>query len=104
MRIDIISVIPELMTGAFSHSIMKRAQAKGLAEVNLINLRDYASGRQKQVDDYAFGGGAGMVLMIEPIAKAIEALKAQRSYDEVIYMSPDGELLTQQVCNSLSLL
>ncbi len=103
MRIDIISAVPELMQSAFSHSIMKRAIAAGLAEVNLINLRDYASGKQKQIDDYAFGGGAGMVLMIEPIAKCIEHLKAQRHYDEIIYMSPDGELLNQPLCNQLSL-
>ena len=103
MRIDIISAVPELMQSAFSHSIMKRAIAAGLAEVNLINLRDYASGKQKQIDDYAFGGGAGMVLMIEPIAKCIEHLKSQRHYDEIIYMSPDGELLNQPLCNQLSL-
>lgn len=103
MRIDIISAVPELMQSAFSHSIMKRAIAAGLAEVNLINLRDYASGKQKQIDDYAFGGGAGMVLLIEPIAKCIEHLKAQRHYDEIIYMSPDGELLNQPLCNQLSL-
>ncbi len=103
MRIDIISAVPELMQSAFSHSIMKRAIAAGLAEVNLINLRDYASGKQKQIDDYAFGGGAGMVLLIEPIAKCIEHLKSQRHYDEIIYMSPDGELLNQPLCNQLSL-
>jgi tRNA (guanine37-N1)-methyltransferase len=103
MRIDIISAVPELMQSAFSHSIMKRAIAAGLAEVNLINLRDYASGKQKQIDDYAFGGGAGMVLLIEPIAKCMEHLKSQRHYDEIIYMSPDGELLNQPLCNQLSL-
>ena len=103
MRIDIISAVPELMQSAFSHSIMKRAIAAGLAEVNLINLRDYASGKQKQIDDYAFGGGAGMVLLIEPIAKCIEHLKSQRHYDEIIYMSPDGDLLNQPLCNQLSL-
>lgn len=103
MRIDIISAVPELMQSAFSHSIMKRAIVAGLAEVNLINLRDYASGKQKQIDDYAFGGGAGMVLMIEPIAKCIEQLKSERNYDEIIYMSPDGELLNQPLCNQLSL-
>ncbi len=103
MRIDIISVVPELMQSAFSHSIMKRAIAAGLAEVNLINLRDYSSSKQKQVDDYAFGGGAGMVMMIEPIANCIADLKSKHSYDEVIYMSPDGELLNQGLCNKLSL-
>ena len=103
MRIDIISAVPELMQSAFQHSIMKRAIAAGLAEVNLINLRDYSTSKQKQIDDYAFGGGAGMVLMIEPIAACINDLKSQRSYDEVIYMSPDGELLNQPLCNQLSL-
>ena len=104
MRIDILSAVPELMHSAFSHSILKRAIAAGLVEVNLINLRDYATGKQKQIDDYAFGGGAGMVLMIEPIDACIRDLKAQRAYDEVIYMSPDGEVLQQKLCNSLSLL
>lgn len=104
MRIDIISVVPDLMTSAFAHSILKRAIANKLVEVNLINLRDYASGKQKQVDDYAFGGGAGMVMMVEPIAACINDLKSKRSYDEVIYMSPDGELLKQNLCNQLSLL
>lgn len=104
MRIDIISAVPDLMTSAFSHSILKRAIAAGLVEVNLINLRDYATGKQKQIDDYAFGGGAGMVLMIEPIAACIDQLKSERSYDEVIYMSPDGELLNQKTCNQMSLL
>jgi tRNA (guanine37-N1)-methyltransferase len=103
MRIDIISAVPELMQSAFQHSIMKRAIAAGLAEVNLVNLRDYSTSKQKQIDDYAFGGGAGMVLMIEPIAACINDLKSQRSYDEVIYMSPDGELLNQPLCNQLSL-
>lgn len=104
MRIDIISVVPELMSSAFGHSILKRAINNKLVEVNLINLRDYASGKQKQVDDYAFGGGAGMVLMIEPIAACIADLKSRNQYDEVIYMSPDGELLDQKLCNKLSLL
>jgi tRNA (guanine37-N1)-methyltransferase len=103
MQIDIISVVPELLASAFSHSIMKRAVAKGLATVNVINLRDYATGKQKQVDDYPFGGGAGMVIMIEPVAKCIEDLRSKRAYDEVIYMSPDGELLEQRLCNELSL-
>jgi tRNA (guanine37-N1)-methyltransferase len=103
MRIDIISAVPDLMSSAFSHSILKRAIASGIVEVNLINLRDYSTSKQKQIDDYAFGGGAGMVLMIEPIASCINSLKSQRSYDEVIYMSPDGELLNQSLCNQLSL-
>lgn len=103
MRIDIISAVPDLMTSAFGHSILKRAIANKLVEVNLINLRDYAGGKQRQIDDYAFGGGAGMVLMIEPIAACINDLKSKRNYDEVIYMSPDGELLNQKICNQLSL-
>lgn len=104
MRIDIISAVPDLMHSSFNHSILKRAISNKLVEVNLINLRDYAlEGRNKQIDDYAFGGGAGMVLMIEPIDKCISKLKKERSYDEVIYMSPDGELLTQKICNQLSL-
>lgn len=103
MRIDIISAVPDLMQSAFQHSIMKRAIAAGLAEVNLINLRDYSTSKQKQIDDYSFGGGAGMVLMIEPIAACLADLKSQRTYDEVIYMSPDGQLLDQPLCNQLSL-
>lgn len=103
MRIDIISAVPDLMVSSFSHSILKRAISNKLVEVNLINLRDYSTNKQKQIDDYAFGGGAGMVLMIEPIAACINDLKSKRSYDEVIYMSPDGELLTQKLCNQYSL-
>jgi tRNA (guanine37-N1)-methyltransferase len=104
MRIDIISVVPDLLKSPFDHSIMKRAQAKGLAEVHLINLRDYATDKYKSVDDYAFGGGAGMVMKIEPIAACIEELKAKRVYDEVIYMSPDGELFDQPMANKMSAL
>jgi tRNA (guanine37-N1)-methyltransferase len=105
MRIDIISAVPDLMQSPFNHSILKRAIAGNLVEVNLINLRDYAlENKQKQIDDYAFGGGAGMVLMIEPIDKCITKLKADREYDEIIYMSPDGELLNQKLCNQFSLL
>ena len=103
MRIDIISAVPDLMTSSFGHSILKRAIKNKLVEVNLINLRDYATNKQKQIDDYAFGGGAGMVLMIEPIDACILDLKSKRIYDEVIYMSPDGELLNQKICNQLSL-
>jgi len=103
MRFDIISVLPELLESPFRHSILKRAQAKGLVEVNVINLRDYAFNKHKSVDDYAYGGGAGMVMMIEPIAKCLEDLKSQRNYDEIIYLSPDGELLDQQLCNIISL-
>ncbi len=103
MHIDIITVVPDLLTGPFSHSILKRAEDKGLASVKVHNLRDYASGKQKQVDDYAFGGGAGMVMQIEPIARCIEALKKTRTYDEIIYMTPDGKTFDQPMANALSL-
>lgn len=103
MHIDIITVVPGLLEGPFSHSILKRAEDKGLAKVCLHNLRDYATGKQKQVDDYAFGGGAGMVMMIEPIARCIEALQKEREYDEIIYMTPDGETFDQPMANDLSL-
>lgn len=102
MHIDIISVVPGLLEGPFSHSILKRAEEKGIATVRIHNLRDYATGKQKQVDDYAFGGGAGMVLMIEPIARCIEALQQERQYDEIIYMTPDGATFDQPMANSLS--
>jgi tRNA (guanine37-N1)-methyltransferase len=104
MRIDIISVLPELLKSPFEHSIMKRAQNKGLAEVHLVSLRDYATDKHKTVDDYAFGGGAGMVMKIEPIAACIADLKSKRNYDEVIYMTPDGELFDQPMANKLSTL
>jgi tRNA (guanine37-N1)-methyltransferase len=104
MRIDIITCVPKLLESPFNHSILLRAQKKGLLEVVVHDLRDYATNNQKQVDDYAFGGGAGMVLMIEPIAKCIHALKAQREYDEIIYMTPDGERFHQKTANRLSLL
>lgn len=104
MRIDIISVVPELMRSPFEGSIMKRAQDAGLVEVHFHNLRDYAANNYKQVDDYPYGGGAGMVLMIEPIDKCISTLKAERHYDAVIYMTPDGDVLNQGVANQLSLL
>ncbi len=103
MRIDIITCLPRLLEGPFSDSILKRAQEKGLAKVELHDLRKYATDKHHRIDDYAFGGGAGMVLMIEPVANCIRELKSQRDYDEVIYMSPDGQLLTQQVANELSL-
>ncbi|RYE23473.1 MAG: tRNA (guanosine(37)-N1)-methyltransferase TrmD, partial [Sphingobacteriales bacterium] len=103
MRIDIITVLPDLLTSPFSHSIMKRAQAKGLLEVHIHNLRDYTPYKQAQVDDYQFGGGAGMVMMPEPLAILIDKLKAERNYDEVIYMTPDGERFAQKRANSLSL-
>jgi tRNA (guanine37-N1)-methyltransferase len=103
MRIDIITVLPELLKSPFEASILKRAIEKGLVEVHLHNLRDYSSGNYKQVDDYQFGGGAGMVMMIEPIDKCISELKAQRDYDDVIYMTPDGNTLNQKMANELSL-
>lgn len=103
MRIDIITVVPGLLDGPFAHSILKRAEDKGLASVRVHNLRDYTTSKKKQVDDYAFGGGAGMVMMIEPIARIIEALKSERAYDEVIYLTPDGETFNQNMANELSL-
>lgn len=104
MRIDIITVLPELLVSPFGHSILKRAQQKGLVDVNVINLRDYGDGKHKAVDDYPFGGGAGMVMKVEPVANCIEDLKSRHSYDEIIYMSPDGELLDQPLANRLSTL
>ena len=103
MRIDIITVLPELMRSPFEASILKRAIDKGLVEIHFHNLRDYAANTYKQVDDYQFGGGAGMVMMIEPIDKCISALKSQRQYDEVIYMTPDGTRFEQKAANELSL-
>lgn len=103
MRIDIITIHLPLLEGPFSHSILKRAQEKGLAEVNVVDLRDYATSKHKNIDDYPYGGGAGMVMMVEPIGLCIEDLKSQRNYDEVIYMSPDGELFDQPMANQLSL-
>lgn len=103
MRIDIITVLPELIESPFQASIIKRAVEKGFVEIHLHNLREYTTDRYRQVDDYPFGGGAGMVLMIEPIDKCISDLKAQRSYDEIIYMTPDGETLNQKITNTLSL-
>ena len=103
MRIDIIAVVPELLQSPFEHSIFKRAVEKGLATVHFHDLRQYGLGNYKQIDDYSFGGGAGMVLMIEPIDACISALKAERTYDEVIYLTPDGETLSQPMANALSL-
>ncbi|NOX84599.1 MAG: tRNA (guanosine(37)-N1)-methyltransferase TrmD [Chlorobi bacterium] len=103
MRIDIITIFPEMFDGPFSESIIKRAQEKNLAEIHLHQLRDYTTDKHRKVDDYAFSGGAGMVMMIEPVARCIDALKAERDYDEIIYMSPDGELLDQKMANMLSL-
>lgn len=103
MRIDIITVLPELLQSPFEASILKRAIEKKLVEVHIHNLRDYSTNAYKQVDDYQFGGGAGMVMMIEPIDKCISALKAERDYDEVIYMTPDGRTFKQSTANELSL-
>ncbi|GMN09147.1 tRNA (guanosine(37)-N1)-methyltransferase TrmD [Croceitalea sp. MTPC9] len=103
MRIDIITVLPELLKSPFEASILKRAIQKKLVEVHLHNLRDFSIGNYNQVDDYQFGGGAGMVLMAEPIDKCISNLKSERDYDEIIYMSPDGETLNQGMANNLSL-
>ena len=103
MQIDIISVIPELLRSPFEHSIMKRAHEKGLLTVNLIDLRNYGVGNYRQIDDYQFGGGAGMVLMVEPLVRCIEERKSKTNYDEIIYLTPDGATLNQRICNSLSL-
>lgn len=103
MRIDIITCVPDLLKGPFDHSILKRAETKGIAKVQVHNLRDYATSKHKNVDDYSYGGGAGMVLMIEPIEACINSLKSSRAYDEVIYMSPDGVKLNQSIANDLSL-
>ena len=103
MRIDIITVLPELLKSPFEASILKRAIEKGLVEVHLHNLRDYSIGNYKQIDDYQFGGGAGMVMMVEPIDKCISQLKSEREYDEVIYMTPDGSTLNQGMANEISM-
>jgi tRNA (guanine37-N1)-methyltransferase len=103
MHIDIITCLPKLIESPFNDSILKRAQQKGLVTVDIIDLRSYATDKHKSVDDYAYGGGAGMVLMIEPVDRCISDLKSKRQYDDIIYMSPDGELLTQKVSNELSL-
>ncbi len=102
MRIDILTIFPEMFGGSFSHSIMKRAIDKQLAAIHLHDIRDYAIDKHRRVDDYPFGGGAGMVMMIEPIERCINTLLAERHYDELIYMSPDGQLLDQPMANSLS--
>lgn len=103
MRVDILSVVPELLDSPFNASIVGRAVKKGLVDIHIHNLRKYGIGPRQNVDDYSYGGDAGMVMMIEPVYKMIEELKSERDYDEIIYMSPDGERLTQGICNSLSL-
>nr|WP_298660257.1 tRNA (guanosine(37)-N1)-methyltransferase TrmD [uncultured Flavobacterium sp.] len=103
MRIDIITVLPDLLRSPFEGSIMKRAIQKGLVEVHFHNLRDYSTNKHKNVDDYQFGGGAGMVMSIEPIDLCISKLKSERTYDEIIYMTPDGETLNQKMANSMSM-
>lgn len=104
MRIDILTVLPEMFDGPLNCSILKRAQDKGLVEICVHNLRDYTTNKHRKVDDYPFGGEAGMVMQIEPIDRAISALKEQREYDEVIFTSPDGETLTQPMANAMSML
>ena len=103
MRIDILTILPQLFDGPFSDSILKRAQSKNAVEIYLHNIRDYSTDKHKNVDDYQYGGGAGMVMKIEPIAACIEGLKNERQYDEIIYMTPDGVLLEQRISNELSL-
>ncbi len=103
MRIDILTILPDLLVSPFSDSIMKRAQTKGHLELVLHNIRDYSTDKHNKVDDYQYGGGAGMVMSIEPISILIEKLKSEREYDEIIFMTPDGEILEQSICNDLSL-
>ena len=103
MTIDIISVLPDLLTSPFAHSIMKRAADKGLLTVNVINLRDYTTYARAQVDDYQFGGGAGMVMMIEPLVNAVEDLQKKKQYDDIIFLTPDGETFNQKMANTFSL-
>ena len=103
MRIDIITVLPEILESPFNHSIIKRAKEKGLAEIFLHNLRDFSEDKHRKVDDYSFGKGAGMVMAIQPIEKAIEALKSERNYDEIIFTTPDGNLFNQKAANTLSM-
>ena len=103
MKIDILTVLPELLESPFQHSIMKRAQEKGLLKVNVHSLRKWAVNEYGQVDDYQYGGGAGMVMMCEPLTKAIEELSKEKNYDEIIYLTPDGKTLNQKIANTLSL-
>lgn len=102
MRIDILSIFPEMFEGPFSHSIVKRAQEKGLAEIHIHDIRVYSTNKHKKVDDYPYGGGAGMVMMAEPIVAAIEDLKSKVNYDAIIFMTPDGEVFNQQTANHFS--
>ncbi len=102
MRIDILTLFPEMFDGPFNHSIIKRAKEKGLVEIHLHNIRDYSTNKHKRVDDYPYGGGAGMVMVCQPVADCIEKLKSERDYDDIIYMSPDGEVLEQQMANKMS--
>jgi tRNA (guanine37-N1)-methyltransferase len=102
MHIDILTIFPEMFEGPFKHSIIKRAKEKKLVEINLINIRDYTLDKHKRVDDYQYGGGSGMVMMVEPIARCIDSLKEKKNYDEIIYMSPDGKLLDQKLSNKIS--
>ncbi|MCH5318408.1 MAG: tRNA (guanosine(37)-N1)-methyltransferase TrmD [Paramuribaculum sp.] len=104
MRIDILTVVPEMLESPLNCSILKRAQDKGLVEIHVHNLRDYTTNKHRKVDDYPFGGEAGMVMQIEPVDRAISSLKSERDYDEIIFTSPDGETLTQPIANSLSML
>lgn len=103
MRIDIITIFPEMIEGFFNHSILKRAQDKGLAEIHLHNLRDWTTDKHRRVDDYPFGGSAGMVMKIEPVDRCITSLKAEREYDDVVFMTPDGEQFNQSMANTMSL-
>lgn len=103
MRIDILTIFPEILSGPFDHSIIKRAKDRGLAEIHFHNIRDFSSAKHRNVDDYPFGGGSGMVMMIQPIANCIEELKSERIYDEIIFLTPDGERFNQHIANRLSL-
>ncbi|MFV0521523.1 MAG: tRNA (guanosine(37)-N1)-methyltransferase TrmD [Mangrovibacterium sp.] len=103
MRIDILTVVPELLESPFQHSILKRAQEKGIAEIVIHDIREFSTDKHRRVDDYAFGGGAGMVMSIQPIEDAINKLKSERKYDEIFYTSPDGEVLNQQIANQCSM-
>lgn len=103
MRIDIITVLPELLRSPFDESIIRRARQKGIAEINIVNLRDYSTDKHRNTDDYPFGGGAGMVMMIEPVYNCITRLRSERTYDEIIYTSPDGNRFTQAIANELSM-